>query len=707
MNLNKKMLLAFASIAALSVAAAGIGVVGFANTRAAQDVVATQGVPVMIAAQQLAGLTTSILEVPPVLRRATTEQGRLATVKSLRQRAGAVTAKLDDLQARGFNAQLVARLRETTDGIVASIDQLGNGVARLIVGTETVDRNNRDTMHALHNITDLTIVLAANANMNIKNVLSSLYDQIGDKDKAGDTLDSLLENNVPLAERMAVMRTSSLVLSGVVDRLAKEVTVEAVDHLKPEFETALKDMSRAIANIDDPQRHALAQSYLDETTRGTATTNPENIFAAVRATIQLRDELDSRASRIAESSKQVFGLLDEVVAEARSTIDNSVASAERVASISQLSLLLLAGTSLVAAGLIIWLFVRRNLLRRLTRLEALMRRLAGGDLAVEVEDKASDELGKMAAALVVFRDAMIQARRLEDGRTAEREHLETEKHAALIGMADRIETDMGVTMQAVGSHVATVMQTAEEMSASAGRTGMSAQGAANAASEVLSNARTAASAAEQLDGSIREISAQVSHSTMVVGRAVAAGNETRTTMQALDERVGHIGLVAQMISDIAAKTNLLALNATIEAARAGDAGKGFAVVASEVKQLANQTARSTEQITRHISEVAAATGASVAAVGRIEQMIGEINAISGSIAAAVEQQGAATTEIARNVAVTAQAANEMGKRIEEVSIEADRTGRHSLQVRDGTAKFSALVGELRESVVRVVRNATA
>src|SRR5208337_849333 len=133
-----------------------------------------------------------------------------------------------------------------------------------------------------------------------------------------------------------------------------------------------------------------------------------------------------------------------------------------------------------------------------------------------------------------------------------------------------------------------------------------------------------------------------------VGRAISAGRATRETIAALNERVGHIGAVADMIGDIAARTNLLALNATIEAARAGDAGKGFAVVASEVKQLAAQTARSTQEIGRQIGEVRAATGASVTAVDQIERTIGEIEAIAGSIAAAVEQQGAATAEIARN-----------------------------------------------------------
>ena len=181
---------------------------------------------------------------------------------------------------------------------------------------------------------------------------------------------------------------------------------------------------------------------------------------------------------------------------------------------------------------------------------------------------------------------------------------------------------------------------------------------------------------------------------------MTAGAETRTTIEALNEQVGRIGAVADMIGEIAAKTNLLALNATIEAARAGEAGKGFAVVASEVKALATQTARSTQEIAEHIAQVRSATGVSVAAVVRIEQTIGEIDAIAGSIAAAVEQQGAATAEIARNVAETASAANEMTSHATEVSAEAEQTGRHAADVCNDAAGLNAAVGELRHSVIR-------
>ena len=193
----------------------------------------------------------------------------------------------------------------------------------------------------------------------------------------------------------------------------------------------------------------------------------------------------------------------------------------------------------------------------------------------------------------------------------------------------------------------------------------------------------------------------------MVGRAVAAGSETRTTIAALNQEVERIGAVADMIGEIAAKTNLLALNATIEAARAGDAGKGFAVVASEVKPLAMQTARSTEEIARHIEQVRSATGASVAAVARIDETISEISAIAGSIAAAVTAAGCRDGGDRPQRGRDSQAANEMTRRTNDVSDEAAVTGRNAVDLRDNTAALNGAVEELRHSVIQVVRTSTA
>jgi methyl-accepting chemotaxis protein len=349
----------------------------------------------------------------------------------------------------------------------------------------------------------------------------------------------------------------------------------------------------------------------------------------------------------------------------------------------------------------------RSITRPVHDLTTVMHDLAGGKLDVTIRYISQrDELGEMARAVVVFKDNAVAVRRLQAGQEQAREQAETAKRAALTKMADTIETETGVSLEHIRQRTAAMTATADAMSASASRTGAAAQTAASAAGQALANAQSVAGAAEQLTASIREIGSQMSQSATVVARAVTAGSETRATIEALNHEVERIGAVADMIGEIAAKTNLLALNATIEAARAGDAGKGFAVVASEVKALASQTARSTQEIGQHISQVRAATGASVAAVARIEATITEVNAIAGSIAAAVEQQGAATAEIARNVTETATAANEMTARTTEVSAEAGETGRQASEVRENATGLNDAMEELRHSVIRAVRTST-
>ncbi len=370
-------------------------------------------------------------------------------------------------------------------------------------------------------------------------------------------------------------------------------------------------------------------------------------------------------------------------------------------------LTLIGGGILLASLLIAWL-INRDITGSLGRLKTAMEHLAKGELTTEVPGvERHDEVGGMAGAALVFKEHMVREQHLAAEREQEHERAAAEKHAALIAMAETIETEAQQALAEVGRRTGAMAEAANGMSASAARTDESAESAANSAAQALATAQTVASAAEQLTASIREIGSQVSQSTTVVGRAVEAGRMTRETIGALNEQVGRIGTVADMISEIAARTNLLALNATIEAARAGDAGKGFAVVASEVKQLATQTAKSTEEISRHIGEVRAATGASVAAVGRIEETIGEINAIAGSIAAAVEQQGAATAEIARNVTETAAAANQMTARTHEVSDEAKRTGERAANVLENSTALDGAVHVLHNAVIHLVRTSTS
>lgn len=221
---------------------------------------------------------------------------------------------------------------------------------------------------------------------------------------------------------------------------------------------------------------------------------------------------------------------------------------------------------------------------------------------------------------------------------------------------------------------------------------------AAASEEASVNVQTVASAAEELSASVLEIARQVAESNRITGEAVGQAHRTNGTVQGLSQAAEKIGDVVKLIADIASQTNLLALNATIEAARAGDAGKGFAVVAAEVKNLANQTARATDDIGQQIAAIQEATKDSVSAISEIAVTISHVNEIATAISAAVEEQGAATQEIARNVAQASMGTQEVSLNIAGVSQSADETQQMSSDMLGAAQNVSSQSARLRDRV---------
>jgi methyl-accepting chemotaxis protein len=232
-----------------------------------------------------------------------------------------------------------------------------------------------------------------------------------------------------------------------------------------------------------------------------------------------------------------------------------------------------------------------------------------------------------------------------------------------VALAEKVQNAVGT----VAAASAQLTSTASTLSSAANQASAQAHTAGAASEEATTNVQTVASAAEELSASIAEITRQVAEAARIANVAVEEARRTNATVESLTNRADQIGAVVKLISGIAGQTNLLALNATIEAARAGEAGRGFAVVASEVKSLATQSARATEEIEQYIDAVQGVSRDAAGALMQIATVVGQINDIAAAIAGAVEEQDAATREIARNVQEAATGTREVSKSIASVS----------------------------------------
>ncbi|MDA8232406.1 MAG: methyl-accepting chemotaxis protein [Magnetospirillum sp.] len=366
----------------------------------------------------------------------------------------------------------------------------------------------------------------------------------------------------------------------------------------------------------------------------------------------------------------------------------------------------LTAAALLATGLLTTLIIR-GIVGPTIRLTAAMRDLAGGQAGIVIPSlERSDEIGEMARALLVFQQQALSVERLTAEQEEQRRASEEARRQALLTMADTIETQTSGVVSRVGEESRRVGSTAARMAQSAACVEENAQRVAAAAEQSLANAQAVAGASEQLSASIREIAAQVERSKAMVGEAVDAAGNASATVASLAQAMAAIDDVVQVIAQIASQTNLLALNATIEAARAGDAGKGFAVVAHEVKNLANQTARQTEDITARITTLKEMAQRVTSAIADVVEDIHGVEEIATSVAAAVEEQDAATGEIARNVQQSAQAAQEVTERIVAVASEASSTGKQAAMVETLLEAMAEQVAELGQVLTRVVRTAT-
>ena len=382
-----------------------------------------------------------------------------------------------------------------------------------------------------------------------------------------------------------------------------------------------------------------------------------------------------KAKKIAENDleplfaehKQAIAQVINLANERNAAIEQATAGSvsNRLMLVSVLACFL----TVIIGGVSIWIV--RGITRPLSRTVQVLERVSSGDLRSRLEVRSKDELARMGLALNEALESM--------SHTLEAIDLTAEKLA------------LASTRAATVSH--NLSSASEETSAQAGVVSAAAE-------EVSSGIQTVSAGSEEMSATIGEIARNAQKAVSVADDAVRRADQTSTTIAQLRQNSDEIGEVVRIITSIAAQTNLLALNATIEAARAGDAGKGFAVVAHEVKELANGTAKLTDDITKKIETIRRSTGEASSAVNEIGVVIRRISEYQGSIASAVEEQTATTTENSRNLCEVARGSAEIARIVTELASATQLTSHEATETLHASEELSELSAELKRNVGR-------
>ena len=688
------LFVAFAVIAGMAIVISACAGVTLRHLGGSMTDLSGRDIPRLAASLQLSAQSASLASQGPALLAARSEEALKERTKKMKETQQVALERLGEIIELGADKTVVAALGETVKNIDDTIRSLGAAASERL----EVAAQHEKLYDAVRKAQRAFVAAAGPAAIDAQTELNSIYaaarfsqDEATQAHRTADQLgDVAASGNLVAFDMIAALSTNS---SDTLEAIGKE------------FGTA---QQRVKSNLDLLPKTTAMRAVRNATLNLLALGEGKTSVFKIR---QKEFDSDDYGQLILDEARKLnVGLgisVKQLVDGVQTETDAATFQARREISLATIAMLALGGLTLIGSVLFVWLYVGRNILRRIGNLQRSMQLLSDGDLETEIyRTNQRDEVAAMANSLQIFRESMIEARAL--GADQDRDRVaKAERASRMETQIVEFEATVRAALDGLQRSANSMQTTAQRMSASADQSSALVSAVASAAEETSANVQTVSSGTEELSSSINEIGRQVITSAEIARKAVDEAGQTDATMQGLAENASRISVVVDLIQVIASQTNLLALNATIEAARAGDAGRGFAVVASEVKSLANQTAKATDENRSQIASMQQVTTSAVGAIRNIGQTIGEINEVTTAIAAAVEEQGTATREIARNIQHAAGGTSEVSSNIVGVSTASAQAGSAAGEVLSASGELRREADVLRSEIDAFLSNIRA
>ncbi len=648
-------------------------------------------IPRLAASLQLAAQSASLASQGPALLASRNEEMLDERARTMKETQQVTLEKIGEIIELGADKTIVNALGETVKNIDDIIKNLGDAAHERLELAAVHDRQYDALRKAQAGFVAAASPTMLDAQTRINAIFVSANLSADDAEDAARTVEQLGN----------IIAGGNLTASNMIAALSAN-DGDTLGAIEKEFQVT---QERVRTNLDLLPKNSGTLALREAALKLLALAEgPSGVFQIRRKELDANDHGQAILEQSSKLNASLGVSVQRLVNGVQTDTDASTWQARREISLATAIMLTLGVLTLIGSALFVWLYVGRNILRRIGDLQRSMQLLSDGDLETEIcRSRQRDEISVMASSLEIFRESMMQARAL--GADQDKDRIaKAERASRMEARIIEFEAAVRTALDGLQLSANSMQVTAQSMSATADQSSALVSAVASAAEETSVNVQTVSSGTEELASSISEIGRQVMNSAQIARKAVDEAGQTDATMQGLADNAGRISVVVDLIQTIASQTNLLALNATIEAARAGEAGRGFAVVASEVKSLANQTAKATEEIRSQIASMQTVTASAVGAIRNIGHTIGEINEVTTAIAAAVEQQGAATREIARNIQHAAGGTSEVSSNIVGVSTASSEAGTAAGEVLSASGALRREAQVLRSEIDAFLSN---